>query len=373
MANAKQLVLDRPNGEFIVEEHEIPVPARGQFVIRTEYAGVCGTDTHIYKGEVPGIPYPVVLGHEMVGIVESTGGGDLTDTAEQPVKIGDRVVPMPATPCGKCYECVVQPGPVVNCSDYDVLGFSDNSKKKFAGGFSQVIHVQNPRLRFFRTGLAAEIAVLAEPFSTPVHGIQRVGIKPGDIVLVQGTGTVGLLAIAAAFSAGATRVFAIGGPDRRLKIAEEFGVQLTVNIEKLRDSKERTRVIRDATPGRRGVDVVIEAAGVPSAIVEGIECLRNGGRYCELGHFSDVGDVSLNPYKHFLNNNISLVGSSGYGPLHFMQALELLEHGAFPYDKLITHKLPLARGADAVKALTVEGGWKIDAKEVGKILVDTTQ
>jgi threonine dehydrogenase-like Zn-dependent dehydrogenase len=136
------------------------------------------------------------------------------------------------------------------------------------------------------------------------------------------------------------------------------------------DSEERIRLVKEATVGGRGVDVAIEAAGVPSAVIEGIRCLRNGGRYCELGHFSDVGTVPINPWSHMLANNITLVGSSGYSPLHFIQSLRLLERRAFPYELLVTHRLPIERARDAVLSLTPEYGWKIDGVEVGKVTVN---
>lgn len=364
------VVLDAPQGSFTVESYDVPVPGAQQFLVRTELAGVCGTDTHIYKGEVPGIPYPVVLGHEFVGTLDQLGAGVTHDTEGRPVTVGDRVVPMPATPCGHCYECVVQPGPVVNCPNYDVFGFSDNTQHQLAGGMSEIVWAHNPRVRFFKTDLPAEIAVLTEPFATPVHGVQRIGIKPGDCVLVQGTGTVGLLAIAAAIASGATRVIATGGPAKRLEVARAFGADETINIADVRSSDERVQLVRGLTVGGRGVDVAIEAAGVPSSVVEGIRCLRNGGRYCELGHFSDVGEVLMNPHKHLLSNNITLIGSSGYGPLHFIQALRLLERRAFPYELLVTHRLSFARARDAVMALTPEYGWKVDGVEVVKVAID---
>ena len=353
-----------------MESFPVPKPEAGEFLLRTELSGTCATDTHIYLGQVPGIPYPVVMGHEFVGTIEQLGPGIDRDTVGNPVKPGDRVVPMPATPCGHCYECTIKPGPVVNCESYDVIGFTNNDVRPLAGGWSEIIHHQHPRTRFFKTDLPAAIAVLAEPFSTSVHGVQRVGIRPGDTVLVQGSGTVGLLAIAAAISHGATRVLVIGGPSRRLEVARAFGAEVTIDIAEVTDSRERIRHVREATVGGRGVDVVIEAAGIPAAIPEGIECLRNGGRYLEVGHFADVGPISLNPNKHFLANNITLAGSSGYGADHFLQSLRLLERRAFPYEMLLTHTLPLSRVRDAVMALTPEGGWRIDGEEVGKVAID---
>lgn len=369
---SRAAVLDRPRGIFTVESFPVPEPGPGGFLLRTELSGTCATDTHIYLGEVPGIPYPVVMGHEFVGTVEALGSGVGFDTEGKPVRPGDRVVPMPATPCGLCYECVVKPGPVINCENYDVIGFTDNSVRTLAGGWSEIIDHRNPRTRFFKTELPADIAVLAEPFSTSVHGVQRVGIKPGDTVLIQGSGTVGLLAVAAAITHGATRVIVIGGPKRRLAVARTFGADVTIDIADVRDSDERVRLVKEATVAGRGVDVAIEAAGVPSAVIEGISCLRNGGRYLEVGHFADVGTVPLNPNKHLLANNITLAGSSGYGADHFLQSLRLLERRAFPYEMLLTHKLPLTRVRDAVMALTPDGGWKVDGEEVGKIAIDPT-
>ena len=155
-----------------------------------------------------------------------------------------------------------------------------------------------------------------------------------------------------------------------MEVARAFGASDTIDIGEVKDSSERVRLVRELTVGGRGVDVAIEAAGVPSAVIEGIDCLRNGGRYCEVGHFSDVGAVQINPYRHMLANNITLVGSSGYGPLHFLQSLRLLERHTFPYELLLTHRLPLSRARDAVMALTREGGWKVDGHEVVKIAIE---
>jgi threonine dehydrogenase-like Zn-dependent dehydrogenase len=144
---------------------------------------------------------------------------------------------------------------------------------------------------------------------------------------------------------------------------------VTVDLFEVADREERIRLVREATLGGRGVDVAIECAGVPSAVTEGIECLRNGGRYAELGHFSDVGAIPVNPWKHLLANNITLVGSSGYMAKHFRRALDILERGAFPFELLVTHKLPLARAAEGMLALTPEGGWQVDGIPAAKITV----
>lgn len=367
---SRAAVLDRPNGTFSVESFPVPTPGSDEFLLRTELSGTCATDTHIYLGSVPGIPYPVVMGHEFVGTIEALGANVREDTTGASIQIGDRVVPMPATPCGRCFECVIQPGPIPNCPNYDVIGFTNNDVAKLAGGWSEIIHHRHPSTRFFKTTLDARIAVLTEPFATSVHGVQRVKIKPGDQVLIQGSGTVGLLAIAAAITHGATRVIVIGGPSKRLEVAKAFGADVVIDISDVTDGEERIRLVREATHGGRGVDVAIEAAGVAAAVLEGIQCLRQGGRYLEVGCFADVGTAPLNPNRHLLSNNIELHGSSGYGPLHFMQSLRILERQAFPFELLLTHRVPLERVREAVLALSPQGGWKLDGEEVGKVAIE---
>ena len=352
-----------------MEAAVVPPIRPGELLLRTELTGVCGTDVHIYHGELPGIEYPLVLGHEPVGIIEQLGDAARQDATGEPVEVGDRIIVMPATPDEGGYEYVTLPGPIVNFAQYDVTGFTPNRVRPHSGGFGQVIHLTNPRTRFFKTDLPPEIAVLAEPFATPIHGVQRVGVAPGACVLVQGTGAIGLLAIAAAITAGATQVIAVGGPPARLEIARAFGADVLIDISEVRDAQERVRLVREHTVGRRGVDVAIECAGVPSAIKEGIACLRKGGRYCELGHFSDLGEVSLNPFSDLLMKDITLVGSSGYSSHHFYQGIRLLERRAFPYELLVTHRLPLERLGEVMQAMTTAGGWTLDGRVIGKATI----
>jgi len=367
---ARAAVLPAPNESFVIEEYDVPEPAPGELLLRVELCGTCGSDTHIYRGEAPGIPYPIVLGHEFTGIVEQLGPGLTHDSEGKPIAVGDRVVVMPTAPCGSCYNCIVNPEPVAFCENAEfVAGFSNNNDRKLTGAWSEIVHL--PRgARFFKTDLPPEIAFLTEPFSSANQGVQRANVRPGDTVLVQGSGSIGLLALATAISCGATRVIMIGGPKRRLDMARRFGADLTIDIADITDPDERVRVVREATIAGRGVDVAVEAAGVPMAVIEGIRCLRMGGHFVEIGCYADRGTIPINPNQHLLTNNITLVGAYGYGLRHFLQSLRLLERQAFPFEELLTHRLPLERARDAVMALTPERGWKIDGEEVGKIAIE---
>lgn len=367
---ARAAVLYVPKGSFEIETYDVPDPGPGEVILRVELCGTCGTDTHIYLGEAPDIPLPIVLGHEFVGIIEQIGPGLTHDGEGKPIKAGDRVVVMPTAPCGHCYNCVVRPEPVAFCENAEfVAGFSSNAQRKLTGAWSEIVHLPKGAV-FFKTHLPAEIAFLAEPFSSANQGAQRADVSLGDTVLIQGSGSIGLLALASAISQGASRVIMVGGPKRRLELARQFGADVVIDIADVTDPEERIRLVCQETIAGRGVDVAIEATGVPMAVIEGIRCIRMGGRYVEIGCYADRGVIPLNPTKHLLTNNITLVGAYGYGIRHFVQSLRVLERRAFPFEALLTHRLPLSRARDAVMALTPEFGWKVDGVEAGKIAID---
>ena len=105
---ARAAVVTAPNGAINVEEFPIPAIARGQMLLRIELNGICATDSHIYAGEIPWVPYPTVMGHEFVGVIEKMDG-PRQDSLGREVNVGDRIVPMAATPCGQCFGCTMKP------------------------------------------------------------------------------------------------------------------------------------------------------------------------------------------------------------------------------------------------------------------------
>jgi threonine dehydrogenase-like Zn-dependent dehydrogenase len=226
------------------------------------------------------------------------------------------------------------------------------------------------RSRVFVSDAPAENVVLAEPAATPAEGLLRAGFRFGDSVLVQGTGTVGLLAIAIAVLGGASTVAAIGGPARRLEIARELGAGTLVNIGELQHPDARRDAVMAGSPQGRGYDIVVECAGVPSAVTEGLGYLRRGGCFVELGHFSDVGSADINPYRDILSRDARMVSSSGYTPDSFGRALHVAERLGDDAGTLITHRLPLERAGDALRALRPENKWRLDGAEIGKVVID---
>lgn len=364
-------VLDKPGGKFEFNEYALPDPAPGTILIRQEMGGVCGTDIHMYYGHLPGITYPIVLGHEFVGKIVALGEGVKNDFIGRPIKEGDRVIVVPGVGCGNCYWCNIAKTPTCCVGGFAYGFFSDQCKDyPFAGGFAEYVYLHHTRTAVLKTDLPPEVAVFAEPLSVGMHAVCRSGIKVGDTVVIQGSGAVGLSTQAVAKLAGAAKVIHIGGPtELRINMAKEFGADITINIAEVKDPKERVQMVKEQTMNGIGADVVFECSGSPKAIPEGIDMLRTSGTFVEVGHFTDVGEVSINPFVHLCNKNINLQGSWGGEIEGFIRGLPMLENRVYPYEKMITHNLSLQRLPDIVTV--PEKGYMLDGKEVIKIVIST--
>jgi threonine dehydrogenase-like Zn-dependent dehydrogenase len=177
----------------------------------------------------------------------------------------------------------------------------------------------------------------------------------GDVVVIQGSGPVGLDALAVALDHGASQVIVIGGPEERLKTARQFGASECFNIEDLTSAEKRIQRVRELTRGH-GADAVIECVGSPEVIPEAIEMCRDGAKFLVLGHYWDAGEVSINPH-HITRKQLQLHGSWGSEHRHMAQALEFLrnEGGRFPFEDLVTHRFSLDH---VMKAIETTQKWQ---------------
>ena len=158
-----------------------------------------------------------------------------------------------------------------------------------------------------------------------VRGVIEVaGITADDTVVVQGSGPVGIASAMYAHLAGASRVILVGGPSGRLDSAREIGVgDVHIDIFEFSDAAERIRLVLDATPGRRGADVVLECAGVPEAVIERWEMACRGGTFLPLGQYTDRGAVPLNPHL-VTRKQLRILGFWGFAEKHYLGHIEAL-------------------------------------------------
>jgi threonine dehydrogenase-like Zn-dependent dehydrogenase len=163
--------------------------------------------------------------------------------------------------------------------------------------------------------MSLRLGALAEPLTSCIRAFNRAtragGFKWGDTVVVQGSGPIGILAVAAAQEMGAGRVICVGAPEApRLLLARKFGAEATVNIEEFNTPDERIKRVRQVVGGF-GADVVMDCSGHPSAGPEGIEFLRDGGTYIEMGQFTDAGSITTS-WHRICTKDINILGSWGF-------------------------------------------------------------
>ena len=330
--------------EFEIREYPVPEVEPGRVLVKQELGGICGTDLHNWQFQRLG--FDVILGHENVGTLEALGAGVSEDAAGNPVRAGDRVVVSPHLGVG------FQPADRV---------------PPLRGGFGQYVYLWDSRNVFLKTDLPAAIAVLTEPSACAYHCVSRGRIQLGDTVVIQGTGPIGLLAIAWARRAGAGRLIAVGGPAGRLEFAERLGADLVIDIDEVPDAEERKRIVRDNTPRRAGADVVCECAGFLAAIPEGLDYLRYGGTYVEFGHFVDTGTFECNPNQMLMRKNLRLEAAWGFEGPHFVRSLALLQQYASLFEGFVSHVIPLERVADGFHAL--DSNYRLDGRDALKIAI----
>ena len=342
-----------PGPGLALERRSFPAPAAepGGAVLQTVATEVCGTDVHLWHGRLSGVPYPIIPGHVNCGRVLETNG-PLLDVEGRPIAAGTLVTFFDVFgTCGSCWHCLVAKA-ATRCPHRRVYGITTSASDGLLGGWAQRIEIlPGVKVLPLPEGIGPEDFMGGGcGLPTGFHAVERAGIAMGDTVVVQGSGPVGLNAAIFAQLAGALRVFVVGAPKARLEAARRLGVEDVLDITVVMDAADRVAWIRGRTGGR-GADVVIEASGNPAALVEGLEMLRDAGRYVIVGQYTDAGDVTLNPHRHINRRHATILGCWGYEFTHLHRALQLMaRHNArFRWRSLITREYGLAEADRALE------------------------
>lgn len=320
-------VMPAPRQPIEIREFPRPDLPRGAALLRTIRSEVCGTDVHLWQGRLSGVPYPIIPGHVTAGILESIRS-PIATVDDSTLREGDRAVFFDVhRTCGRCRACTVHRTPT-RCQARRVYGITDPAAEGLFGGWSQYVYLEPgvavaklPDSVSFEDYIGGGCGLL-----TAVHILERAALRPGDCVLVQGTGAVGLSAIALARLGGASTILAIGGPAPRLALARAMGADVVYDVEGTA-ADARLEEVRSFTHGE-GADVVIEAAGSPRAVEEGLALVRDGGRYVIAGHYTDAGPSTINAHHQINRKHLEIRGVWGSEPGHFLRALALLERHA---------------------------------------------
>jgi len=341
-----------PGPRAPLEHRRFPEPRAkpGGAVLETIASEVCGTDVHLHHGRLAGVPFPIIPGHVNCGRVIETGGAVL-DVHGREIPVGTVVTFFDVFgTCGACWHCLVAKAGT-RCPHRKVYGITTSADDGLLGGWAERIEIL-PGVRM----LPLPEGVEPEDFMgggcglpTGFHAVERAGIALGDTVVVQGSGPVGLNAAIFAQLSGAAAVYVVGAPRARLDAARSLGAAETLDVTEIADPAARAKWVRERTGGR-GADVVIEASGNPAAVPEGLEMLRDAGRYVVVGQYTDAGDVAINPHRQINRRHATILGCWGYEFTHLHRALAMMakHDGRFRWRSLITREYALA---DAARAL----------------------
>ncbi|MBN1460187.1 MAG: zinc-binding dehydrogenase [Armatimonadetes bacterium] len=348
----RAVVMPGPKQPVEVREFPRPELEPGSALLRVEFSEVCGTDLHLQEGRLAETPYPLIPGHAVVGTLAEICG-EVRDVHGDPLVVGERVTFLDVHgTCGACWYCLVAKA-TTRCPSRKVYGITYGAEEGLLGGWSEYVYLK-PGVRVIRLpeGLPSETVIGGGcGLPTALHAVDRADIALADTVVVQGTGPVGLSTVALASLRGPSRVIAIGAPARRLARAQEMGADYVLDVVGTSPAERRSAVM-EATRGR-GADVVIEASGNPAAVPEGLDLVRDNGRYVIVGQYTDHGSIEVNPHVQINKKHIDIRGVWGidYSHLHRALVLQQRYNERFHWERLITHRFGLHRANEALASV----------------------
>ena len=313
-----------------VEEVKKPEIAEDEVLIEVKTAGICGTDLHFYKGEWK-VDMPIIPGHEFSGVIAEVGEN------VDGFKIGEHVVAEPNITCGSCYFCLMSERNFF-CENLEAVGVTAN------GAFAEYLKIKGRNLYRIPENLSFEEAALIEPLACCIRGLDNVGIKAGESVLIVGAGPIGLLLMQLVRNCGASMIIQTDLEDYRLEKALELGADHVINVRK----EDPIKVIKELTGGY-GVDVAIEAVGSPKAITQAVEAVRKGGRVNIFGVSPQDAVWQVKPFD--LYSKELTITTSYRSPYTFQRAVKMASSGRLKLKPLISHIFPLEKIAEAFEIL----------------------
>lgn len=309
----KSIIIVEPGKVEIVEQN-MPVPQKGEVLLKILYGGICGSDLGTFRGTFAYVSYPRIPGHEFSAEIVEIEDND------RGLKKGMIVTANPYFNCTSCYSC--GRGLVNCCTTNQTMGVQRE------GAFSQYITMPIERV-YDGKGLSAKSLALIEPFCISYHGIKRANVKKGDKVLIIGAGTIGVLAMYAAKLFGA-EVYVSDVAQGKLDYASELGADGVI----LNSSVEAFEAkINEITMGN-GFDVTIEAVGLPSTFQSCIDAAAFGGRVVLIG----VGKSNLDfNFTMIQKKELNIYGSRNAVKEDFEQLIEIVSKGKVDLERIVTN------------------------------------
>jgi len=329
----KAIIINEPYDVQIVEQ-EIPVPGKGEALLKILYGGICGSDLGSYRGTFSYVSYPRKPGHEFSAEIVEIG------TNDKGLKPGMVVTCNPYFNCGKCYPC--KKGNVNSCTTNQTMGVQRE------GAFSEYITMPVERI-YDGKGLSPKILTLIEPFCISYHGVRQADIQPNDRVLVIGAGTIGVLAAVAAKAKGAVVYIADVALEKLQYAIDNFIIDGTIlntgDAGFINKAMEIT--------GGDGFDVTIEAVGLPSTFQNCIDAVAFAGKVVVIG----VGKENLDfNFTMIQKKELKIFGSRNAYKADFLELIDLVNDGKVNLEKIVTNTYKMEDASIAFKEFHENAG-----------------
>ncbi|NUK31361.1 alcohol dehydrogenase catalytic domain-containing protein [Parageobacillus sp. VR-IP] len=326
-----------------ISDVDIPICKKDEVLVKVEAASICGSDLHMYEGmdAYEWVSTPVILGHEFAGTVVDVGN------TENQYLLHKRVVINPYVPCGQCRNC--KRGNT-NLCDYGQNSINKTPAKSLRYGFREnggmaeyaVVHYKN--VLPIPDELSIDVAGMIEAIAIGVHAIERANILPGDTAVVIGPGPIGLSLVSSLSNYGLERLIVTGlrKDENRLRLAKELGATDIVYADEIND----VEAISELTNGN-GVDYVFETSGFHQSLISGVRMCIKGGEVLLVGISTRKTDL---PSNEIVRGEVTVRGVYGVTEKTLQRTIVMAASSKYPYEKLISHLLPLERAVEGFEA-----------------------
>jgi len=318
----------RGNKTFAVEATPAEPPAADEVAIRIAYCGVCGTDMHVYHGNMDTrVGHNRILGHEMSGVVEAVG----SDVSK--IKPGQKAVVRPLDHCGDCPAC--NAGHQHICHSLKFLGLDTD------GAMQEIWNVPSHTVHILPDTIRMDHAALIEPLAVACHDVRLSGLKQGEDTLVIGGGPIGVLVAMAAKEAGGNVTISEVNPNR-IEIAKKLGFDVINPADQDLPSEINKKT------GNKGADVVFEVSGTQPGVDAMTACAASRARIVMVAIHAQKPNIDL---FQFFWRELQLIGARVYTGEDYEKAIALIAAGVIDADTVITDISPLSDIQSAFESL----------------------
>jgi alcohol dehydrogenase len=356
------MVLEAP-GKMSMWEFDLPHIGPEDGLLKVEMAGVCGSDPGMYRGKATRgpRPYPIIMGHEIVGRIEEMGD---VGVERHGVKVGDRVIIEYAFGCGRCYPCTT--GSYNQCESFLTYGsmISCQEPPHLWGAYGEYLYI-DPRAMVHKVSdtLPPEAAILiCAVLGNAIRWLRMIGgVSIGSTVAIEGPGQQGLAGVIVARESGAQNIIVTGlaKDRRRFDLARKFGATHCIDVEE----EDSVEAVREVTAGKMA-DVVMDVTGRPEGPVKALDLVGRGGTVILSGLYGGDREIPLVMDK-IVFKEVRVQGVYSHTLQSVIPAIALAESRKYPLEEMVTHRFSLEQAERAVRLV----GGDIEGEEAIKVVI----